>query len=83
MPKTPKTIRIKPATVDVGRGSQLATVPYPTVIGGKRRVLPPKGDTVSLEGASGGYWLRRINEGSVVIDTAMTTAPAERKKGED
>lgn len=79
---TPKRIQIKPATVDVGRGPQLATVPYPPSVGGRRRVLPPEGDTVSLEGAAGSYWQRRINEGSVVL-VEPETKPATRKKGED
>lgn len=81
MAKTPKRIHIKPATVDVGRGPQLATVPYPTVIGGRRRVLPPEGDTVSLEGAAGSYWQRRINEGSV--EKVEPPKRETRKKGED
>lgn len=82
MTKTPQRIQIKPATVDVGRGPQPAMVPYPTVVGGRRRVLPPEGDTVSLEGAAGSYWQRRINEGSVVrVDPEPK--PATRKKGDD
>lgn len=82
MAKTPKRIQIKPATVDVGKGPQLATVPYPTTAGGRRRVLPPEGDTVSLEGAAGSYWQRRINEGSIE-KVEPEPKPATRKKGED
>jgi len=82
MAKIPKRIHIKPATVNVGRGPQLATVPYPSVVGGRRRVLPPAGDTVSLDGAAGSYWQRRINEGSVVKVEPELKA-ATRKKGED
>lgn len=67
MAKTPKRIQIKPAMVDVGRGLQPATVPYPTVVGGRRRVLPTEGAEVSLDGAEGSYWQRRINEKSVVV----------------
>lgn len=65
MARVPERIFIKPKMVDAGRGSQLATVPYPPVAGGRRKVLPPEGDTVSMEGTSGSYWTRRINEGSV------------------
>jgi hypothetical protein len=64
-PRVPERIFIKPKKVDAGRGPQLATVPYPSAGGGRRRVLPPEGDTVSMEGTSGSYWTRRINEGSV------------------
>jgi hypothetical protein len=67
MAKTPKRIQIKPAMVDVGRGLQPATVPFPSAVGGRRRVLPPEGAEVSLEGADGSYWQRRINEKSVVV----------------
>jgi len=67
MAKTPKRIQIKPAMVDVGRGLQPAMVPYPTAVGGRRRVLPAEGAEVSLEGADGSYWQRRLNEGSVVL----------------
>lgn len=65
MAKAPKRIFIKPKMVDVGRGPQLATIPYPTVVGGRRKLLKSEGDTVSMDGASGSYWTRRINEGSV------------------
>lgn len=83
MAKTPpKQIQIKPATIDVGRGPQLATVPYPPSAGRRRRVLPPAGDTVSLDGAAGSYWQRRINEGSVV-KVEPEPKPATRKKGDD
>lgn len=84
---TPKRIQIKPAMVDVGRGLQLATVPYPTTGGVRRRVLPPDGAEVSLEGAAGSYWQRRINEKSVVVvEPAKTPEPAKAersKKGND
>jgi len=87
MAKTPKRIQIqiKPAMTDVGKGPQLAQVPYPTAVGGRRRVLPPEGDTVSLEGAAGSYWQRRINEGSVVKVEPSKPATRElgKKKGED
>lgn len=84
MAKVPQRIQIKPATVDVGRGPQLATVPYPQVAGGRGRVLPPEGDTVSLEGAAGSYWQRRINEGSVVkVEPAKTTAAKRSEKGDE
>jgi hypothetical protein len=65
MAKTPHRIFIKPREVDAGRGPQLATVPYPPRAGGRRKVLPPEGDWVSMDGTSGSYWTRRINEGSV------------------
>jgi hypothetical protein len=65
MPRVPERIFIRPKMVDVGRGPQPATVPYPPVASGRRKVLPPEGDTVSMEGTSGSYWTRRINEGSV------------------
>lgn len=80
MAKTPQRIQIKPAVTDVGKGPQLATVPYPTTVGGRRRVLPPEGDTVSLEGAAGSYWQRRINEGSVVkVEPKPATRERSRK----
>lgn len=82
MAKTPQRIHIKPAVTDVGRGPQLAKVPYPTTVGGRRRVLPPEGDTVSLEGAAGSYWQRRINEGAVV-KVEPESKPATRKKGDE
>jgi hypothetical protein len=65
MARVPERIFIKPKEVDAGRGPQLATVPYPPVAGGRRRLLPPEGDWVSMEGTSGSFWTRRINEGSV------------------
>jgi hypothetical protein len=70
MARVPERIFIRPKMVDVGRGPQPATVPYPPVASGRRKVLPPEGDTVSMEGTSGegtsgSYWTRRINEGSV------------------
>lgn len=84
MAKTPKRIQIKPAMVDVGRGPQLATVPYPVAVGGRRRVLPPDGATVSFEGAAGSYWQRRINEGSVVrVEPKPATRERGKQKGED
>lgn len=86
--KKPKRIRIKPATVDVGRGPQPAMVPYPA--GVRRGVLPPDGDTVALDGAAGAYWQRRINEGSVVVvepkvesPKLVEPKPTTRKKGEE
>lgn len=81
MAKTPKRIHIKPATTDVGKGPQLATVPYPTAVGGRRRVLPPDGAEVSCEGAAWSYWQRRINEKSVVVvEPAEPAKVAERSK---
>ena len=67
MAKTPNRIQIKPAMVDVGRGPQPATVPYPPARSGRTRVLPPEGAEVSVEGADGSYWQRRINEKSVEV----------------
>lgn len=83
MAKTPQRIFIKPKMVEAGRGPQPATVPYPPVAGGRRKVLRPDGDTVSMEGTSGSYWTRRINEGSVEKAEAPRTEqpkPAERSK---
>jgi hypothetical protein len=80
MAKTPKRIQIKPAMVEVGRGLQLATVPYPSAVGGRRRVLPSEGAEVSLEGAEGSYWQRRINEKSVVV--VESGKPAESPKAD-
>ena len=66
MARAPERIFIKPATVNpVGRGARLANVPYPPTAGTPRKVLPPEGATVTMEGAAGSYWQRRINEGSV------------------
>jgi len=85
--KTPKRIFIKPAMVDVGRGPQLAMIPYPTMVGGRRRVLPPEGAEVPVEGAEGSYWQRRINERPrtvEVVEPKPELAKAERsKKGEE
>jgi len=68
MAKTPpKRIQIKPMMVDAGRGPQLATIPYPSIVGGRRRVLPPEGAEVSLDGADGSYWQRMINNKSVEV----------------
>jgi hypothetical protein len=58
------------------------------VVGGRRRVLSPDGAEVSLEGAEGSYWQRRINEKSVVVvEPGKPADPpkAERssKKGDD
>lgn len=83
MAKTPKRIQIKPALTNVGKGPQLTAVPYPNSVGGRRRVLPPEGDTVSLEGAAGSYWQRRINEGSVVVVEPSKPATRGKQKGED
>ena len=80
MDKQPKRIFIKPALVDVGRGMQSATIPFPTSVGGRRRVLPPEGAEVSLDGADGSYWQRRINEKSVVV--VEQGKPADLSKAE-
>lgn len=84
MAKTPKRIFIKPMMVDCGRGPQAATVPYPRVVGGRLKVLPAEGETVSMEGTSGSYWTRRINEGSVEQveqpKRVQPKQPADRKK---
>jgi len=86
--KTPKRIFIKPAMVDVGGVQRLATIPYPTVVGGRRRVLSPDGAEVSLDGAEGSYWQRRINEKSVVVvepgkPAEPTKAERSSKKGDE
>jgi len=78
--KTPKRIFIKPAMVDVGGVQRLAAIPYPTVVGGRRRVLSPDGAEVSLDGAEGSYWQRRINEKSVVV--VEPGKPADPPKAE-
>ena len=87
MAKTPKTMFIRPKMVDAGRGLELATVPFPRVPGGRKKLLPPEGATVAMDGTSGSYWTRRINEGSVEV--AKPTSPeqpkqlADRKKDKD
>jgi len=78
MAKTPKRIQIKPAMVDAGRGPQPAMVPYPPARSGRTRVLPSDGAEVSVDGADGSYWQRRINEGSVVV---VESAKADRSGG--
>ena len=81
--KTPKRMFIKPKMVDAGRGPQPATIPYPPVAGGRRKVLRAEGETVSMDGTSGSYWTRRINEGSVEqADKPKVAAPkpADRSK---
>jgi hypothetical protein len=80
--KTPQRIQIKPGMVDVGRGEQLATVPYPPAPGTRRKVLPPEGDTITLAGAAGSYWQRRINEKSVVV-VEPTKAAERSRKGDE
>ncbi len=84
MAKAPQRIQIKPAFVDVGRGPQLATVPYPPVSGTPTRVLQPEGDAVLFEGAARSYWQRRLNEGSVELadpSKQVAEATTEKKEG--
>jgi len=57
--------KIKPKIVDVGRGPQLARIPYSD--GGVRKELPPEGAMVDMDGAAGSYWRRRLNEGTVEL----------------
>lgn len=88
MAKAPDRIYIRPRMVDAGRGLQLATIPYRTVVGGRWKVLPPEGDWVTLDS----YWTRRINDGEVerveppkTQDSKQPAAPAEhgKKDGKD
>ncbi len=57
---------------------------------GCRKVLPPEGDMVSMEGVGGSYWTRRINEGSVekaeppkAPEPKQPTAEHGKKDGKD
>jgi hypothetical protein len=77
--KTPKRIFIKPAMVDCGRGPQLAMIPFPTAVAGRRRVLPPEGAEVSLDGGEGSYWRRRLGEDPPSVVVVDPTKPAEPK----
>lgn len=87
MARVPERMFIKPKVVDAGRGPELATVPYPPKGDGRRKVLPPEGDTVSMDGVAGSYWTRRINEGSVEKAEApkpkQQTAEHGKKDGKD
>jgi hypothetical protein len=94
MARVPERIFIKPSEVDVGRGRQLATVPYPPTGTGRRRVLPPEGDWVTMAGTAGSYWTRRLNERSVEraeppkAEAAKPEPPAQpashgKKEGKD
>jgi hypothetical protein len=87
MAKETKRVQIKPATKDVGRGClEQLTVPYPTAVGRRGKILPPEGATVSLEGTDGSYWQRRITEGSVIVVEPEPVEPeptkTDRKKGD-
>ena len=65
-------VKIKPKMVDVGRGPEPARIPYRE--GGVTKVLPHDGLEVDMGGASGSYWRRRLNEGSVEMVADATKA---------
>ena len=71
---------IKPKMVNVNGVPRLATIPYRE--GGVLRVLPPEGAKVSMVGAAGSFWRRRISEGGCEIVAEQKTAAKTAKKGE-
>jgi hypothetical protein len=46
---------------DVGRGPEVSQIPIP----GTKRVLKAEGESVTMDGAAGSFWLRMIRDGSV------------------
>lgn len=76
--REPKVKFIRPATIDVGRGPEVAKVLYPPTAGRRPKLLAPEGASVSMDGQAGAYWQRRINEGTVEVVAAKAR---ETKKG--
>jgi len=86
MSRQPQRIFIKPRMTDVGRGPELSLVPFRR--SGVAMVLQAAGEWVQAQGSEGGFWKRRIAEGSVEIaeppaEPAPTPAPVNTNQGDD
>ena len=68
---------LKPKMTDVGRGKELAQIPY------NRRgvifLLPPYGAKLPRLGAEGAFWLKRKSEGAVEETTEAEVSKAKAK----
>jgi hypothetical protein len=76
MKKRPEFMHVRPVNVDVGRGPELARIPFRR--DGRKRELKPDGEKVYARNAEGAFWKRRIADG--VVEMFTPAKPAKKPK---